>query len=86
MSTVTIGRWGRSLAVRLPSDLAGRLSFAEGQAVEVEQRDDEIVIRKVKAPLTIADMFKGKSVEEWRAMYAGSNPWGPDVGREIIDE
>jgi antitoxin MazE len=86
MSTATVGRWGKSLAVRIPSDLAGRLALSEGATVEVEQRDDEIVIRKGKRPLTIAEMFKGKSPEEWRAMYAGSDPWGPDVGREIIED
>lgn len=86
MSTATVGRWGKSLAVRIPADLAGRLALADGAAVEVEQRGDEIVIRKMKRPLTIEEMFKGKSPEEWRAMYAGSDPWGPDVGREIMDE
>jgi antitoxin MazE len=86
MSAATIGRWGKSLAVRIPSDLAGRLALADGATVEVEQRDDEIVIRKAKAPLTLHELFKGKSPEEWRALYAGSYDWGPDVGREIIDD
>jgi antitoxin MazE len=87
MSTATIGRWGKSLAVRLPSEIASRLALAEGATVEVEQRDDEIVIRKTKPPLTIAEMFKGKSPEEWRAIYREHGvDWGPDVGREIVDE
>lgn len=86
MSIVTLGRWGKSLAVRLPSELAGRLALSEGASVEVEQRGDELVIRKAYRPLTAADMFAGKTPEEWRKIYAGSDPWGPDVGREIIDE
>lgn len=86
MSIVTLGRWGKSLAVRLPSELAGRLALSEGASVEVEQRGDELVIRKACKSLTAADMFAGKTPEEWREIYAGSDPWGPDVGREIIDE
>jgi antitoxin MazE len=87
MSTATIGRWGKSLAVRIPSDLAGRLALADGATVEVEQRDDELVIRKAKPPLTIAEMFRGKSPEEWREIYRGHGvEWGPDVGREVVEE
>lgn len=86
MSIATIGRWGRSLAVRLPSEMAGRLSLTEGVPVEVEQRADEIVIRRAARPLALDALFHGKSPEEWRALYAGSYDWGPDVGREIVDD
>jgi antitoxin MazE len=87
MSTARIGRWGKSLAVRIPSDLAGRLALADGATVEVEQRDDEIVIRKLVRPLTLESLFAGKSHEEWRAIYREHGvDWGPDVGREIVEE
>jgi antitoxin MazE len=87
MSTATIGRWGKSLAVRLPSEIASRLSLTEGATVDVEQRDDEIVIRKLARPLTLEILFAGKSPEEWRAIYREHGvDWGPDVGREIVDE
>lgn len=86
MPLVTVGRWGESLALRLPADLAGRLSLVEGETVEVEQREDEIVIRKSAPALTLEDLFKGKSPAEWRALYAGSYDWVPDVGREVVDE
>jgi len=32
------------------------------------------------------ELFRGKTPEEWRALYAGAYDWGPDVGREIIEE
>ena len=86
MSIVTLGRWGKSLALRLPSEFAGNLALSEGASVEVEQRDDEIVIRKAQGVATLDDLFRGKSADEWRAAYAGSDPLGPDVGREIIDD
>lgn len=87
MSIVTVGRWGKSLAVRLPSDLAGRLALSDGAKVEIEGRDGELVIRKAKTPLTIEEMFKGKTPEEWRAIYREHVvDWGPDVGREVIED
>ena len=86
MAIATIGRWGRSLAVRLPPDVAGRLRLEEGIPVEVEQRADEIVIRRASLPLTLDALFDGKSPAEWRAIYAGSYEWGPDRGREIVED
>lgn len=86
MSRVILGRWGHSLAFKLPSELASRLSLTEGAALDLEEAADGLLIRKAKGPLTIEEMFAGKTPEEWRAIYAGSDPWGPDVGREIIDE
>jgi antitoxin MazE len=34
----------------------------------------------------LAELFEGKSPEEWRAAYAGAFDWGPDVGREVVEE
>jgi hypothetical protein len=31
-------------------------------------------------------MFQGKSAAEWRRLYRGAYDWGPDLGREIIEE
>ena len=35
---------------------------------------------------SLAELFQGKSAAEWRAQYAGAYDWGPDVGREVVDE
>lgn len=86
MSIATVGRWGRSLAVRLPPDVAGRLRLAEGVSVEVEQRADEIVIRRAARPPTLDALFGDRSPAEWREIYAGSYDWGPDLGREIVED
>jgi antitoxin component of MazEF toxin-antitoxin module len=49
MSVVSIGRWGKNLAVRLPRDAVKASGFADGQRVEVEARTGEIVIRRALA-------------------------------------
>lgn len=36
--------------------------------------------------LTRTTLFSGKTAEEWRALYAGAHDWGPDVGRETVDD
>jgi AbrB family looped-hinge helix DNA binding protein len=46
MAEVTVGRWGRNLAVRVPADIAKAAELSEGERVEIEARDGEIVIRR----------------------------------------
>ncbi len=84
MSHVTIGKWGKSLAVRLPGDIARSAGLSEGAQVDVEAHDGAIVIRPVTPRFTLADLFQGKTAEQWRAAYGGAYGWGPDRGREVV--
>jgi antitoxin MazE len=86
MSQAIVGRWGRNLAVRLPGEVARAVGLDVGARVEVEARDGEILIRRVAPRFTLEELFRGKSPTEWRALYAGAYDWGPDVGREVVEE
>ena len=86
MTQAIVGRWGRNLAIRFPGDIADAVGITEGERVEIETNDGSIVIRRRPARFNLAELFKGKTPEEWRAEYAGAFDWGPDVGREIVDE
>jgi hypothetical protein len=39
-----------------------------------------------KPVLTLAELFCGRSAEEWRAEYAAAYDWRPDLGREIVED
>ncbi len=86
MSQVTVGRWGRSLAIRVPGDIAKAAGISDGERVEIEVRDGDIVIRSAAPRFALQELFAGKSPQEWRAAYAGAFDWGPDVGREAVEE
>lgn len=87
MVQVTIGKWGNSLAVRLPSDVIQATRLHDGARVDVIASDGLIQIREVDDSANVDDWFKGKTDEEWRAEYRTvSIDWGPDVGREIVPE
>jgi antitoxin MazE len=86
MSIVTVGRWGNSLAIRIPSDIAAVSGLRDGEAVVVEPGEAGFVVRRAVAPMKLSDLFAGKSAREWRALYEGAYDWGPDVGREIVEE
>ena len=86
MSQAVVGRWGRSLAIRLPGEVAREAGIYDGERVEIEARDGEVVIRPAAPRFTLEELFRGKIPEQWRAAYAGAFDWGPDVGREAIEE
>jgi antitoxin component of MazEF toxin-antitoxin module len=39
-----IARWGSNLGVRIPSEIAVRVGLAEGASVEIEIKNDRIVL------------------------------------------
>jgi antitoxin MazE len=86
MSQTTVGKWGRDLAIRLPSDIVTATRLSNGERVEIEARDGDIVIRRAAPAITLERLFQGKSPEEWRAAYAGAFEWGSDMGREVVEE
>lgn len=86
MSEATVGKWGRSLAVRLPGGVARTAGICDGDRVEVTAQDGGIVIRRAAPRLILSKLFRGRSPAEWRALYAGAYDWGEDRGREIIEE
>jgi len=86
MTHVTVGRWGKNLALRFPNEIASQAGLREGEQVEIETQGDAIIIRRGAPRYTLEDLFAGKSPAEWRALYAGAYDWGLDVGREIIEE
>jgi len=86
MSQAIVGKWGKSLAVRIPGEVANAAGVNDGERVEIEARDGDIIIRRAAPRLTLEELFRGKSPQQWREAYAGAFDWGPDLGREIVEE
>ncbi len=86
MARAVIGRWGKNLAVRFPVDIAKAARLSDGERVEIAASGDDIVIRKLASEPTVDSMFAGKPPEAWRQFYRGAYDWGPDRGRERVEE
>lgn len=87
MTHALIGRWGGSLGVRLPAEIARSFGLEAGSAVEISKGPDGILVKPVPRPSDLEDLFREKSAEEWRRLYRDAVvDWGPDLGREAIDE
>jgi antitoxin MazE len=83
---VFLERWGESLALRLPAELAATLDLHHGDSVDIQNREGGLLIRKAPLRPSVESLFAGRTPEAWRAEYAGSLPWEPDVGREAIED
>lgn len=83
---VRISKWGNSLAVRLPKQLADQLCLAEGQSVDLAVVDNTIKIE----PQPSARIPRYKLADLLAQCDPSDQPeaidWGPDVGAEIIDD
>ncbi|HZU91160.1 MAG TPA: AbrB/MazE/SpoVT family DNA-binding domain-containing protein [Stellaceae bacterium] len=86
MTQAIIGKWGKNLAVRFPGEVAKAARLRDGERVEIATRGGDIVIRRAVPRFTLEELFRGKSPEEWRALYREAFDWGPDVGREVVEE
>lgn len=49
MSYGVVGKWGKTLAIRVPMDIARTVGLVEGEKVEVEIQDGNLVIRRYAA-------------------------------------
>ena len=49
MSDSVVGKWGKNLAIRVPMDIARAVGLANGEKVEVETQDGDLIIRREAA-------------------------------------
>jgi antitoxin MazE len=78
---VQVARWGNSLGVRLPKELAARLGIAEGSRVDMRAEQDRIVISVARPVYTLDELLVGTTP---KAMHEAFD-WGDDVGRETVE-
>ena len=84
MTNVVVGKWGKSLAVRVPIDVATAAGLTDGEAVDIEAVDGTIVIRRDAAKAEArrkAEAAMAEILKLAKEMSLG----GPSI-RELIDE
>jgi antitoxin MazE len=79
---VHVARWGNSLGLRIPKGIAQRVGLREGARVDVEVEGDRIVVSPARPRYVLAELLKGMTPQAMREAF----DWGPDKGREIVDE
>jgi len=61
---VQIAKWGNSLGVRVPRDVAARAGLTEGARVDIEAADDgRIIITRSRRRFTLEELLAGMTPE-----------------------
>lgn len=73
-----VGKWGNSLAVRIPGTYAKELHLIDGMEIEVTRLDDGLLLRPRKREYTLEELLEQVKPEN----IHGETDWGSAVGRE----
>lgn len=76
-----VAKWGNSLGVRVPKDMAARVGLTEGTRVDITVDDGRIVIAAASPRYKLEDLLKGMTPDAMSEAF----DWGPDKGREIVE-
>lgn len=77
---VQIAKWGNSLGLRVPRDIAARVGLIEGTRVDVEASDDgRIIVTRSRRRFTLDELVAGMTPEREHVLEDD-----PPQGEEII--
>lgn len=73
-----IGKWGNSLAVRLPGAYAKDLGLREGMELEISLVNGGLMLRPAPNGYSLEELVAGITRENLHE----ETDWGPAIGRE----
>ncbi|MBU6419843.1 MAG: AbrB/MazE/SpoVT family DNA-binding domain-containing protein [Proteobacteria bacterium] len=84
MSHSIVGKWGKNLAIRVPMDVARAAGLTDGEKVEIEACDGDLVVHRLTARAQArqdAERAAGEIMTESRLHSLGGTPI-----RELLNE
>ena len=79
MQTV-VKKWGNSLALRLPQNMAADLQIIDGTTVSIAVEDHSLVVRPARKRYKLADLLEQHAKNG--KMRQAETDWGKPVGEE----
>jgi antitoxin MazE len=78
----TVQKWGNSLAIRIPVQIAKGAHIGQNSRVEISLQNDEIVVKPVEEAkkYTLAELVARMTPEN----TPGKIDMGPPVGKELL--
>jgi antitoxin MazE len=84
----TLSKWGNSLGIRIPNQMASDMGFHAGSKVDIRSRSNQIVIQPKYDLKTMYEDFYQKPLSKITMEDVGKTDemdWGADVGAEVLD-
>jgi antitoxin MazE len=76
---VRIAKWGNSLGLRVPRDVAARAGLTEGARVDIEAADDgRIIITRSRRRFTLEELLVGMTPDREHALE-DDGPRGDEI-------
>jgi antitoxin MazE len=75
----TVGKWGNSLAIRIPSSFAEEIGLSDQSAVDLSLTDNSLVVKPVRGRFSLEDLVSKIS----RKNRHSEVDLGGPVGREV---
>lgn len=74
-----VARWGNSLAVRIPANLARECDLTEGAAVDVSVSRGRLLVAAARPQYTLEQLVRGITPDNRHE----ETDWGAPVGKEV---
>lgn len=81
--TITLRRWGKGLAVRIPPEVAEAGGLADGSQVELTIEPGRVILCPLGKPRPNLLELVARITED---NLHGETDWGPPVGREVLED
>ena len=84
---VTVSKWGNSLGIRIPANVINALSIKNGDTINYEVRENQLILSKDMSTKALFESFYNKPMDEITLADVGQADlvdWGEDVGGEIF--
>lgn len=78
---VRVTKWGNSLGLRVPKEVATKVGLSEGSRVEMTAKGSTITISVERPVYVLAELLEDMTPDNIRDAWE----WGPDVGREVVE-
>jgi antitoxin MazE len=78
---VQVAKWGNSLGLRVPKEVAAKVGLSEGSRVEMSTEGSTITISVERPVYALAELLEDTTPENMREAW----DWGADVGREVVE-
>lgn len=82
MAQAKVGRWGKNLAIRVPFEVAQATGLSDGEQVEIETQDGDILIRRPSARARADAAAAAKEILRERRKHS----LGSATLRDLIEE
>ncbi len=80
MTTATIQKWGNSLGIRIPREIARETQMSEGSVISLSVEGRVLLLKPSKKPVyTLASLLKNFD----KKTQHGIVDWGPARGNEV---